>query len=205
MKFKVILFDADGVTINHSTLFSDELEKDYGITKETTNEFFSGIFQDCMVGKADLKEELAKVVGPWGWGRSVDDLVAYWFSRGDEFDQRVLDLAARLRAEGIHCFMATNQERYRGEHLRAKLKDVFEDVFVSADLGHKKNESEYFAAVFDRVRALAGNDMESVLLIDDDERNVAVARAFGFETVLYRSFEDVEAKPEFSEAFQERA
>lgn len=204
MKYKVVLFDADGVTINHSTMFSDELEADYGITKATTHDFFFGVFQQCMVGKADLKEELAKVIGPWGWKGTVGELVAYWFSKGDEFDQKILDFVSRLRTNGVHCFMTTNQERYRGQHLREKLKDVFEDIFVSADLGHKKNEIEYFDAAFGRMKDLAGNDKESVLFIDDDERNVDVARAFGLDAVLYRSFGDIETRPEFLEIFLDR-
>ncbi len=204
MKHKVVLFDADGVTIDHSTLFSEELARDYGIGLETTGSFFQGPFQDCMVGKADLKEELGKVIGAWGWKGSVDDLVDYWFSGSETFDQRILGLVADLRAQGVHCYLATNQERYRGEHLRRKLKDAFEDVFVSADLGHKKNELEFFQAVFDRLGGLAGEDKSAVLLIDDDERNVSAARAFGIDAMLYRTFEDVEARSEFSELLRTR-
>ncbi len=204
MKYKVVLFDADGVTINHSTMFSDELETDYGIAKATTHDFFFGVFQQCMIGKADLKEELEKVIASWDWKGTVDELVAYWFSKGDEFDQKILDLVSRLRAEGVHCFLATNQERYRGQHLREKLKGVFEGILVSADLGHKKNEIEYFDAAFDRVKDLAGNEKGSVLFIDDDERNVDVARTFGMDAVLYRSFGDIETRPEFSEILLDR-
>ena len=204
MKYKVVLFDADGVTINHSTMFSDELETDYGITKATTHDFFFGIFQQCMVGKADLKEELAKVVGLWGWKGTVDELVAYWFSKGDQFDQKILDLVSRLRTDGVHCFMATNQEKYRGEHLREALKGVFEDVLVSADLGHKKNEREYFDAAFERVRQFAGDDKGSVLFIDDDERNVLVAREFGIDAIIYRRFADMEERAEFSEMLSQK-
>ena len=204
MKYKVVLFDADGVTINHSTMFSDELETDYGITKATTHDFFYCIFQHCMIGKADLKEELAKVVGPWGWNGTVDELVAYWFSKGDEFDRQIVDLVGRLRTDGIRCFLATNQEKYRGEYLRERLAGVFEDVLVSADLGHKKNEPEYFEAAFERVRESAGNDKGSVLFVDDDERNVDVARAFGIDAMVYRTFADVEGRPEFAVYLAER-
>lgn len=52
---KAVIFDADGVLIK-AERFSLHLERDYGITKERTLPFFTGIFKDCLIGKADLKE-----------------------------------------------------------------------------------------------------------------------------------------------------
>src|SRR3989344_4996521 len=52
---KVVIFDADGLLTNQER-FSVALEKDYGITIEKTLPFFNGPFQDCLVGKCDLKK-----------------------------------------------------------------------------------------------------------------------------------------------------
>jgi len=52
---KAILFDADGVLIN-GEMFSNVLDRDYGIPSDKTLPFFSGIFREAVSGKADLKE-----------------------------------------------------------------------------------------------------------------------------------------------------
>lgn len=74
MKYPVMLFDADGVMITSSRLFSEQLELDYGISVKKMQPFFTGVFKLCSVGQADLKQELDKVIGEWGWQGTVDEL-----------------------------------------------------------------------------------------------------------------------------------
>ena len=57
---KVFLFDVDGVLV-HSEMFSDHYQKAYGISRAEMAPFYLGVFQDCLVGRADLKE----VIKPW--------------------------------------------------------------------------------------------------------------------------------------------
>jgi len=53
------LFDIDGVFITASEPFSKRYETEVGKSGMMTV-FFKGVFQDCLVGKADLKEEVSK-------------------------------------------------------------------------------------------------------------------------------------------------
>ena len=55
---KAIVLDADGVIINKPDMFSVQYQKEFGISNEVMLPFFKGRFQDCLTGKADLKEEL---------------------------------------------------------------------------------------------------------------------------------------------------
>lgn len=75
---QVMLFDVDGVVAN-GVPASKHLAREYGITPEMTADFFTGPFLKCLVGRADLKEELASYLLRWGWRQSVDDFVRYWF------------------------------------------------------------------------------------------------------------------------------
>lgn len=50
-----LIFDADGVVVN-SERFSEILARDYDVDKVKEKEFFTSHFQDCLVGKADLKK-----------------------------------------------------------------------------------------------------------------------------------------------------
>ncbi len=131
MKYSTILFDADGVLIKSKRRFSDQLEEIYGIPVERLQPFFTGVFRDCSIGKADLKEELVNVIDDWGWQGSVDELLAFWFSKGTQIDEEVADFVRELRASGVKTYMATDQEKYRGEHLRASIGHgvLFDEVF----------------------------------------------------------------------------
>ena len=52
---------ADGVIV-HSERFSERFARDHGISQERTAPFFRGVFQDCLTGKADLREEIDAVI-----------------------------------------------------------------------------------------------------------------------------------------------
>lgn len=44
---KAIFWDAEGVVLRSSRLFSEQLEIDYGIKTEILQPFFTGIFRQC--------------------------------------------------------------------------------------------------------------------------------------------------------------
>ena len=75
----VILFDVDGVLVNGKS-FSFYLERDYGITTDMTAAFFSDKFFPCLTGSADLKVEISDYLQQWGWTKSVDAFLDYWFT-----------------------------------------------------------------------------------------------------------------------------
>ena len=103
MKYKAIFFDADGVLVKNRHLFSEQLEKDFGIKKEIMTPFFTGVYSQCSLGKADLKKELTKVVDDWGWKGTVDELLAYWFSVGTEIEKDVVGFIKELKEQGAEA------------------------------------------------------------------------------------------------------
>lgn len=202
MKYKVILFDADGVTIEPGLMFSQILERDYGVPSKQLSDFFSGVFQDCMDGKADLKVELQKVIADWGWTQTVDDLLHEWFSFENNPDTAMLDLIQELRSKGIQCYLSTNQEKYRGDFLRIEMgfDKLFDGLFISAEVGYKKKNPMYFETVFNRISATSSSlsstllQKEEILFIDDETENTDSARTFGICSHLFTSIENLKAE-----------
>lgn len=88
---KTIIFDADGVLIN-SEKFSDVLRRDYDVDVVKEKEFFTNIFQDCLVGKADLKKSLAPYLPAFGWKGTVDEFLDYWFKSGHSINKEFVFL-----------------------------------------------------------------------------------------------------------------
>ena len=181
---KAIIFDSDGM-LAHGPRFSDTYAKEFEIPIEEMIPFFTGPFQECVIGKADLKQELQKGwIERWKWTKSADDLLKYWFEVGDVLDHEVFGTVGKLRAKGIPCVLATNQERYRSEYLSEKFEynDVFDRVFSSSAVGHKKPSPEFFEIIFSYLRERDSTIQKpDVLFWDDDMENVDGARAVGFE------------------------
>src|SRR6266550_2446895 len=143
---KAVLFDADGVTINTTERFSSYLDRKYGISVEVTNPFFLGVFQKCIIGKADLKEEIGKYLPKWGWKKSVDDFLKIWFESEHTIHQPLIDEIHKLRKRGIKCYLATNQEKYRTQYILENMgfENVFDGTFSSSEVGHLKHTDEYY-------------------------------------------------------------
>ncbi|TAL50792.1 hypothetical protein EPN81_01795 [Patescibacteria group bacterium] len=199
MGYKAIFWDADGVVLKSSRLFSEQLEIDHGIKTEILQPFFTGIFRQCSIGKADLKEELSKVIAGWGWKGTVEELMEYWFTKGTQIDQTVLDCVQTFCDMGVRCFMTTDQEKYRGEYLQNLLgnRKPFERVFYSGQIGAVKKDPMYYEHVYDALNQASRAPFseliakKDILVVDDGEKNIETARELGFETHFYTNLESL--------------
>lgn len=192
---KAILFDADGVIIQTTELFSQRLNREYGISVERTRPFFSGAFQNCLIGKADLKKELVLYLAGWGWKKSVDEFMDYWFQSEHKIYEPLVEEIYTLRQRGIRCYLATNNEKYQTEYMLKimGLLNVFDGVLSSSGLGHLKHHAKYYEQVFMQLHDVK---QDEILLWDDNEKNIEMARQMGLHAELYTSFEDYREKME---------
>ncbi|MBU0530925.1 MAG: HAD-IA family hydrolase [Candidatus Uhrbacteria bacterium] len=190
MPYQAILFDADGMVVKKK-MFSAEVEKDYGITWAKMEPFFKGVFEDCKLGKADLKEELGKVIADWGWQGTVQELMDYWFKVGSEVDSQVAELIRELRVQGTKCYLTSNNEKYRAQYFRDRMgfNELFDGLFFSSEIGYMKHEPEFFEYVLNTIGPI---EKDQVLFVDDDEENIGVAKEFGLSTHFYQDFKTFE-------------
>ena len=181
---KAIIFDSDGM-LTFDPGFSKTYAKEHGISLEEMTPFFTGPFKSALVGKADLKEELQKGwLEKWGWKGTVDELLGYWFAVGSRPDPEILATILDLRKRGIICVLATNQEKHRTDHMLGAFgyADVFDKVFSSAYVGHKKPTPEFFDEVFSYLQSRDSSIGKSdVMFWDDDPENVEGAKNYGFD------------------------
>ena len=183
---KAIIFDADGM-LNKATKFSTRFSKDFNVPIETMLPFFQGSFQECLIGKADLKEELSKHLQKWKWDEPVETLLNYWFERDNKLNGNLIQKIKLLRQQGIRCYLATNNEKYRTNYMIKKLgfKDLFEKVFSSADLQCKKPEPEFYEKMLRAIQKETGLESHHIQFWDDDEKNVTGAKLFGLKAYQY--------------------
>jgi putative hydrolase of the HAD superfamily len=190
---KAIIFDADGVLIPSKRRFSKTLAEKHDISLEKTLPFFTGPFQKCLVGDADLKKIISPYLNEWGWTKGVDALLDYWFQLEHDVDAELVKYIQELRGKGILCFLATNNEKYRFQYMLDKMDfaNSFDKTYASAHLGHAKPNKDFFSTIFKELEKIQRNE---ILFIDDSIENIKGAKNFGIHAELYTSFEDFKEK-----------
>jgi putative hydrolase of the HAD superfamily len=183
---QAVILDADGVVI-HPWRFARFLERKHAITPQMTRSFFRTSFEDCLVGRADIKDVLPPFLDEWGWRGSLDEFLTTWFEVEDAVDDRVIDVIHGLRRSGVLCCLATNQERHRAAYMRTEMgfSEVFDRLYFSCDLGCQKPEPAYYATI-ERDLGLVG---DRILYWDDSAGHVESAREVGWNAKVYTAFE----------------
>jgi putative hydrolase of the HAD superfamily len=191
MPIETVLFDADGVLI-FPWRFAQYLEQAHGITREMTEDFFMGIFEDCLINQADSKEVLPIFLTKWGWKASVDSFIETWFEIENAVDPRVATVIHTLRERSLRCGLATSQEKYRAQYMVEvmKLDRVFDDLFFSCDIGYQKPDTRYFRHIEDAL----GLQGDLILFWDDSATNVCAARARDWHAEVFTDFKRFKAR-----------
>lgn len=185
---KAILFDLDGlVIVGKKKLFSERVSEELNIPYAEVSEFFTKDFRECSFGRADLKEKIAPYLKKWGYKGTVDEFLEYWFKGESTTDKEVLEIVRKLRSKGIKCYIATRQEKYRKEYLLnvVGLKNCFDGIFCTCDIGFDKWEAGYWDYVFKKLHA----SPEEIFFFCDSQKNVDNAGKLGIEAFFYSGIE----------------
>lgn len=190
---KVLLFDIDGV-INKSAYFSAAYCKEFGIAQEHITAFFRSDFMSCLIGKADLKENLLPYLPKWQWTDNVDAFLKYWFAHDVKLDEQLIAFIQVLRAKGYYCSLASQQEHYRKTHLweTKGLKDKFDHFYCSSDIGFLKKDTCFFDIVINDLKDKSLiSSADDILFWDDTQHCVATALECGVEAILFKENQDI--------------
>lgn len=192
MKIKAIIFDADGVMINSPSYFSVQYEKEFGVSDDVIQPFFKDKFQDCLVGKADLKEELKPLLNDWKWKGMVDGLLDYWFKAEHYIDEKIVREIELLKKNGIKCCLGALQEKYRAKYIREDMgfEKIFDKIYFSSEIGYKKPDKKFFEFIFNDLNKTEKIEPQEIMLWDDKESNVISAKELGWQSFLYTNFDE---------------
>ena len=190
-KIKCVLFDADGVIVN-AEMFSVQYQREHGITNEEMLPFYTGVFQECLIGKADLKEVIEKWLIKWKWEGTIDEFLEAWFKAEHKIDERIIEVIKSLQAEGIKCFLITNQEEHRTQYMKKQMgfEKIFDGIFSSAEIGYKKPEKEFYEYILNNLKNKHKVSSEEIIFFDDEQENVDGAKILGIGAYLYEGFKE---------------
>lgn len=192
MSIEVLLIDLDGVVFHKAAYFSERAKILYlDADHAAIHHFFTqGAYKEIECGNADLQETLARNVKQWNVSVSGEQLLSDWFDPESEIDTVVINQVQRVRQNGVRCVIATNHSLYRKEDVwnNRGIQKYFDDIITSSDLGAKKSEKEFFERFLEKYGI---DDPQTVMFVDNDERNVACAKACGLNTRLFVDMEDM--------------
>lgn len=171
-----LLLDADGVLQTNPPGWSDHLraQVDPGRGEEFVDELWSAE-QEAIRGRRPFADVLREVTARWGIGDRVEELLPHWHRV--EAAEGTVEVVRELRAAGVPRHLVTNQNDHRAAYMRDGLgyAELFEQLFVSCELGLTKSDPGFFARVAERLDAPPA----SLLLVDDSQDHVDSAREAG--------------------------
>ena len=178
---RCVAFDLDGVLIPTEPSYA-YFEARHKISPAHFSEFFRTCYVDAMLGRVDLLEILPAALEKWKCSGTAEEFLDDWMRSASDCDPAAIEVVRGIRALGITCYVASNQDNRRAMYLDSRpwLSDLFHRRFYSCQLGVKKPSAEYF----DFILKEAGVAAEEMLFVDDRIENVQGARSCGWQAEL---------------------
>lgn len=189
---EVYLFDADGVLVEPHEPFSHSYARRNDIQIELFRRFFREDFPAALVGQADIKDLIARHNGTWQVG-TPDEILAEWFAVENIQDEQAVDAVRELRSRGHKCYLATNQEKNRGNYMKTVMfPDLFDGYFISGEMGVKKPDVAFFEQVIAKIQQdTPGVQPQDIVFFDDTPEHVAGAKQAGIDARYYTNIRQI--------------
>jgi putative hydrolase of the HAD superfamily len=173
-----VLWDADGVLQDVPSGWEASMRPAVGHLLDDVDAFLTAAFEaerPALTGDARWMEVLPRLLEQWGVPEAYGQAVDVWLTI--EPVPEVRALVEKVRASGVRCFLATNQDEHRGGYMQAHLgyADLMDGALYSYEMRVAKPDPAYFRLALDRLRLQPGQ----VLLVDDNVGNVEAARGVG--------------------------
>jgi putative hydrolase of the HAD superfamily len=171
-----VLFDADGVLQDLPGGWYAAMEPYLG---DRARDFLHETWKDelpMLAGRGDYLPVLEATLVRYGVSTPVTEVYdAVW--KNIVLIEESLEIVRALKRSGYGVHLGTNQECYRGAHMRTVLgyDDLFDVSCYSYDLGVAKPDPAFFTQAAERI----GADASTILFIDDNSRNITGARTAG--------------------------
>lgn len=188
-KYKIILFDIDGVLIRLPKYFSSVLEDiGYKDAVNILNVYYKGPGNTlCLTAKADPIISIKPFLDRLRWVHTPDEYFKQQFEYESGYvDQVLLQKIAGSRSKGIVCLTATDQDTLRSKYLLDNLnfRNIFDDNFISNEIGYLKKDEKYWEHVLGRIKIKYPDvEVHEILFCDDIISNIETASKTGINVM----------------------
>ena len=186
---KLIIFDLGGVCFEIDWLkVNDEMVKKFNVTtlvKSAGNEKAVSYYKEALEGKRhpiDMFKELNKE------DSNLNEIVKFYkelYKKYKAHNDQIYELIRKLKEKfTVVCLSDTNVVHYEAHEEQGTIKD-FHHVFTSFKIGSIKRDENTFKKVLSELSIKP----EEAIFIDDNDKNVEVAKSLGVNGIKYTSYE----------------
>ncbi|OGM04354.1 hypothetical protein A2715_03280 [Candidatus Woesebacteria bacterium RIFCSPHIGHO2_01_FULL_39_32] len=180
----VLLTDDDTGLVSKSTL----TRKLLGVNQHDLESGWEKAWPDLKIGKISEEEFMRLFIGGVGkepTEKLIKNLKEIW--RKNVTDLPFLNQIKKLKGK-YNLYLLTNigNEWLAFKRTKFKLDDYFAGIVSSAQEGIAKPDPKIYSILINRFNINPGES----LYVDDLERNIVAAEAFGFRTILFESLKD---------------
>jgi putative hydrolase of the HAD superfamily len=186
----VVLWDADGVLQTVPPGWEHTMRPVVQGHVEDVDRFLVEAFEaeaPSLRGEVSWSRQLTALLERWGVPELHQPALDAWFTILPVTE--VWDLVREVRARGIACHLASNQDRTRAEHMRDEIgyAGLLDGCFFSCELGVAKPDPAFFHRILDQL----GLEPAQTLFVDDNPANVREATALGMRALCWNDREDL--------------
>ncbi len=189
LMIKAIIFDLGGVCFEIDWVrINDEMFKKFNITtliKSGGNDKVLSYYKEALEGKRpaeDMFQELNKD------NKNLGEIVKFYkemYKKHKKHSKEIYDLIKKLKDKFVLvCLSDTNAVHLEAHQEQGTIRD-FHRVFTSFQIGSIKRDANTFKKVIESLSVRP----EEVIFIDDNEKNIAVAKSLGINVIRYVSYE----------------
>lgn len=185
----VVLWDADGVLQTVPRGWEHTMRPVVQGHVDDVDRFLVEAFEaeaPSLRGEIPWSKQLEALLERWGVPDLRDAALEAWFTILPVAE--VWDLVRQVRARGVPCHLASNQDRTRAEHMTHEVgyDRLLDGCFYSCDLGVAKPQPEFFQRILHEL----GVRPEQALFVDDNPVNVESATAVGLRALCWNDRQD---------------
>lgn len=187
MSIKAIIFDVDGVVFNsqdqnENYIWLRSIEQDLGITKSHIQILFSPEWENVIKGQINLIDYLNNIFSSTRFLQlniTPEQYIEYWLAKDNNLNHDMLELVKSLKAP---CYLGTNQEFHRTNHINNLVGKYFAGIFPSYKINCIKPDLEFFQYIENSLKL----NPQELLLIDDCPKNIQGAKNKGWHVYHYK-------------------
>lgn len=190
MSIRAICFDLDGVYFTGvgKQSFHKALSEEYGASPEAVDAFMyrSDAMAQLVRGTITPAVFFEEMRATLGITASDDQLAARWV-RDYVVDPEIERLVHQVREQGYKTCVCTNNNSIRLTPLieTFHLREKFDVIISSHEVGHTKPEPEIFSALLTALNV----EPEELLYADDNPARLEGAQELGIQTFVYQDRE----------------
>ena len=191
LMIKTIIFDLGGVCFEIDWFkINEEMLKKFNITtlvKSAGNEKAIAYYKEALEGKRhpmEMFKELNK------YRNDSDKIIKFYkevYKKYKSHNNKIYELIKKLKSNfTVVCLSDTNVVHYEAHKEQDTVKD-FHNVFTSFQIGSTKREANTFKKVLDELSVKP----EETIFIDDNGKNIEVAKSLGIHGIKYTNYEEL--------------